>query len=116
MECAKDVLHQHFLIICILTLSCIRHWTVTYLHNAKLVGNRRKLQLETLVTDLEYADDMALLAYSWNDLDAMLTTLYTNCSAFGLLISCSKTETMAVLPASLCAQPVPIHLSPTIPL
>ena len=89
---------------------------IAYLHNAKLVGNRRKLQLETLVTDLEYADDMALLAYSWNDLDAMLTTLYTNCSAFGLSISCSKTETMAVLPASLCAQPVPIHLSPTIPL
>ena len=26
---------------------------IAYLHNAKLVGNRRKLQLETLVTDLE---------------------------------------------------------------
>ena len=43
---------------------------IAYLHNAKLVGNRRKLQLETLVTDLEYADDMALLADSWNDLEA----------------------------------------------
>ena len=34
---------------------------IAYLHNAKLVGNRRKLQLETLVTDLEHAEDMALL-------------------------------------------------------
>ena len=78
---------------------------IACLHNAKLVGNRRKLRLETLVTDLEYADDMALL---------MLTTLFTHCSAFGLLISCSKTKTMAVLPTSLCAPPVPIHLFPNL--
>ena len=88
---------------------------VAYLHNAKLVGNRRKLQLETLVTDLEYADDMALLADSWNDLEAMLTTLSIHCSAFGLSISCSKTKTMAVLPASHCAPPVPIRLFPNHP-
>ena len=88
---------------------------IAYLHNAKLVGNRRKLQLETLVTDLEYADDMALLADSCNDLEAMLTTLSTHCSAFGLSISCSKTKTMAVLPASHCAPPVPIHLFPNHP-
>ena len=35
---------------------------VAYLHDADLVRNRRVLNLETLVTDLEFADDMALLA------------------------------------------------------
>ena len=88
---------------------------IAYLHNAKLVGNCRKLQLETLVTDLEYGDDMALLADSWNDLKAMLTNLPTHCFTFGLSISCSKTKTMSVLPASLCAQPVPIHVFPNHP-
>ena len=51
---------------------------VAYLHDAKLVGNHRTLQFETLITDLEYADDMALLADSWNDLEAMLTSLSTH--------------------------------------
>ena len=37
--------------------------SMAYLHDAKLMGNRKKLQLETIITDLEYADDMAL-AYS----------------------------------------------------
>ena len=85
---------------------------VTCLHDAKLVGNRRKLQYETLITDLEYADDMALLADSWNDLEAMPSSLSTHCRNFGLSISCSKTKTIAVLPSSLCPQPAPIHLSP----
>ena len=90
---------------------------IAYLHDANFVGNRRKLQLETLVTDLEYGDDMALLADSWNDLEAMLMTLSTHCSAFDLSISCSKTKTMAVLSASnICAQPVSIHLLPNHPL
>ena len=86
---------------------------IAYLHNAKLLGNRREsyIQLETLVTDLENADEMALLADSWNDLEAMLTTLSTHCSAFGLSISCSKTKTMAILPPSLCAQPVPMLIN-----
>ena len=88
---------------------------VAYLHDAKLVGNRRKLQFETLITDLEYADDMALLADSWNDLEAMPSSLSTHCRNFGLSISCSKTKTMAVLPSSLYPQPAPIHLSPNQP-
>ena len=65
---------------------------VAYRHNAELVGNRQTLQLETLVTDLEYADDMALLANSRDDLQAMLTSLSTYCWAFGLPISCEKTK------------------------
>ena len=35
---------------------------VAYLLDTNLVGNRRSLKLDTLVTDLEYADDMAHLA------------------------------------------------------
>ena len=90
---------------------------VAYLHDAKLVGNRRKLQLETLVTDLEYADDMALLVDSWDDLEAMLTSLSTHCRNLGLSISCAKTKTMAVLPSDTdtCTQPAPIHLFPDQP-
>ena len=60
---------------------------VVYLHDAKLVGNRRKLQLETLVTDLEYADDMALIADSWEDLKSMLKSLEVRCRDMGLTIS-----------------------------
>ena len=33
--------------------------SMAYLHNAKLVDYWRKLQLETVITDLDYADDMA---------------------------------------------------------
>ena len=118
MECTKGVFwHQHFL-ICILMLSSICRWTVTkcrtkvlelpiLIHNAKLVGNRRKLQLETLVTDLEYADDMVLLADSWNDLYRGHARHFVHpLLCFGLLISCSKTKNMAVLPASHCAPPI----------
>ena len=57
---------------------------------------------------------MALLPDSWNDLEGMLTTLSTHCSDFGLSRRCLKT--MAVLPTSHCAQPVPIHLFPNDPL
>ena len=35
---------------------------VACLHNADLVGDQKTLKLKTLVTDLEYGDDMALLA------------------------------------------------------
>ena len=71
---------------------------VAYLLDADLVGNRQNLKFETLVTDLEYADDMALLAtttwawemgvgssmYSdlsdnWMDLTTMLHSLATTC-------------------------------------
>ena len=111
--------HQHFL-ICILTLPSICHWAVTMCRTKVLelpaftmpnvwgtVGNS--------CHDLEYAKDMTLFADFWNDLDAMLTTLSTHCSAFGLSISCSKTKTMAVHQASLYAQPIPIHLFPNHP-
>ena len=40
---------------------------VAYLLDADLVGNRRVPKPETLVTDLEYTDNMALLANNWSD-------------------------------------------------
>ena len=42
---------------------------VAYLLDADLLIN---LKLETLVTDLQYADDMAHLADNWADLTTML--------------------------------------------
>ena len=40
---------------------------VAYLYGAQLVGNHRKLQHEATISDLEYTDNMALLAKSWDD-------------------------------------------------
>ena len=71
---------------------------VVYLLDADLVGNRKILKLETLVTDLEYADNMALLANNWSDLTAMLDSLSICCKKLGLTISCIKTKSLAVLP------------------
>ena len=85
-----------------------------YLHDAALVGNRKSLKLESLVSDLEYADDMALLADNWSDLTSMLDSLSNCCRRLGLTISCKKTKSFAVIPPeSLDVQsPEPIHLVP----
>ena len=87
---------------------------LAYLHDAELVGNRKILRLESLVTDLEYADDMVLLADDWSDLTTMLDSLSTCCKKLGLTISCKKTKTLAVLPPNSpdAQSPVPIHLMP----
>ena len=50
--------------------------------DAKLVGDRRKMTLETLVADLEYADDMVLLSNSWSDLEMMIKSLHQQCTAW----------------------------------
>ena len=80
----------------------------------KLVGNCRKLQHEAIISDLEYADDMALVAESWDDLKSMLDDVSLHCRDLGLTISCSKTKTLAVLPSDLYPElypePVPINL------
>ena len=59
-----------------------------YLHDADLVGNRMTLRFESLVTDLEYADDMALLSDNWLDLTTMLDSLSNCCTKLGIAISC----------------------------
>ena len=62
---------------------------VAYLLDADLVGNRRVPKLEMLDTDLEYADNMALLANNWSDLTAMLDSLY-------MLIQCKLQNTIVM--------------------
>ena len=85
---------------------------IVYHPDAKLVGDCRKMTMETLVTDLEYADDMALVSSSWSDLEAMIRSLNYQCNAMGLTISCKKTKTLAVLPSPSCQQLELILLSP----
>ena len=57
----------------------------------KLIGDLRKMTLETLVSDLVYMDDMALLSSSWSDLEVMIKSLHQHCTAMGLTINCRKT-------------------------
>ena len=86
--------------------------SMAYLHDAKLVGNRKTLQLETIIADLEYADDMALVADSWDHLKAMLDTVAECCRGLGFSISCKMTKTMAILP-DLFSMPEPVYPSLT---
>ena len=84
---------------------------VVYLLDADLVGNRRSLKLETLVTDLEYADDMALLTDNWADLTTMLDSLTTTCKKLGLTISCKKTDSCSAHKPG-AQSPAPVQLVP----
>ena len=65
-----------------------------------------------IISDLEYADDMALVAESWDDLKSMLDDVSMWCRELGLTISCSKTKPLAVLPSDLYPEPVLINLFP----
>ena len=85
---------------------------LVYHPEGRLVGERRKMTAQTLVTDLEYVDNMALVASSWSDLETMLVSLNTQCTAMSLSISQKKTKTLAVLPSPSCQPPVTILLSP----
>ena len=60
---------------------------VAYLHDADLVRNRKTLRFESLVTDLEYADDMALSSDNWLDLTTMLDSLSNCCKKLSLAIT-----------------------------
>ena len=87
---------------------------VACLYDADLVRNRKILRFEYLVTDLEYADDMALLSDNWFDLTTTLDSLSNSCKKVGLAITCKKTKTLVVLPSE-CSHiqtSVPIHLVP----
>jgi hypothetical protein len=88
-----------------------REVLMDYLHDGKLVGNK-KLCWETLVSDLEYADDMVLVFNSWEDLKAMLESLEARCSDLGLTISCKKTKLLAVLPSDSYPKPSPVSFRP----
>ena len=45
------------------------------LHNTHHVSNHKIMCEESIVLDLEYEDDMALLSDNWEDLTAMLSSL-----------------------------------------
>ena len=83
---------------------------VAYLHDAKLVGNCRKLHLEIVVSNLKYAHDMALIAELWDDLKGMLDAVSVHCRDLGLTISCRKTTTQAVPPSDLYQRPESTNL------
>ena len=59
-----------------------------YPPGAKIMGNCG-FSCKTLVSDLEYADHMALVAVSQEDMKAMLQSLDEKCQQMGLTISTS---------------------------
>jgi hypothetical protein len=80
-----------------------------YLHTVDLLGNRRILREESIVSDLEYADNIALLSGNWEDLMAMLTSLTRRCKTLGLTTSCKKTKFLAALPTQSHQAPCRAH-------
>ena len=64
------------------------------------------------IGDLEYVDNMTLVADSWDDIKSMVESLNKHCHDMGLSISCSKTKTMGVLPSSTTQKPEPLVLHP----
>ena len=84
--------------------------SLSYLLDADLVGNRKKLTSEVSVSDLEYADDMALVSDSYDGLTTLLESLDSKCRHMGLTINCKKTKLLAVLPDADAQPPAPILL------
>ena len=85
---------------------------LSYLLDANLVGNRKKLTSEVSVSDLEYADDMALISDSYTGLTTLLESLDSTCRHMGLTINYKKTKLLAVLPTEDSSPPSPILLHP----
>ena len=84
---------------------------LSYLLDADLVGNRKKLTSEMSVSDLEYADDMALISDSYESLSS-LKSLDSSCHYMELTINYKKTKLLAVLPGADAHSPSPISLHP----
>ena len=61
-----------------------------------MAGNRKQINCQTLIPDLEYADDMCLISDSMDELEEMLSDLDESCNEMGLTISTRKTNLMAV--------------------
>ena len=85
---------------------------LSYLLDADLVGNRKKLTLYVSVSDLEYADDMALISDSFGVLTTLLASLDSTCRIMGLSINYKKTKLLSVLPNDYIQPPSPILLHP----
>ena len=66
--------------------------------NADQVGNWMKLTIEVSVSDLEYADYMALISDSCDGLTTLLESLDSKYHYMGLTIICKKSKLLADLP------------------
>ena len=71
------------------------------------MGSMRKMRDEVSVSDLEYADDMALVSDSMNVLEEALRVLNSLCVGMGLTINARKTKMLAVRPT--CTHNVPLR-------
>lgn len=58
--------------------------SLSYLLDADLVGNRKKLTSTVSVSDLEYADSMALISESFKGLTSMLESFDSKCHQMGM--------------------------------
>ena len=85
---------------------------LSYLLDADSVGNRKSLTSEVSVSDLEYADEMALISDSQEGITTLLETLDSTCHQMGLTINCKKTKLLAVQPDDSTQTPPPILLHP----
>ena len=85
---------------------------LSYLLDADLVGNRKKLTSEVSVSDLEYADDMAFISDSYESLSSLLKSLDSSCHHMELTINYKKTKLLADLPGADAHSPSPISLHP----
>ena len=85
---------------------------LSYLLDADLVGNRKKLTSEVSVSDFEYADNMALISDSYESLSSLLKSLDSSCHHMGLTINYKKTKLLAVLAGVDAHSPSPISLHP----
>ena len=77
-----------------------------------MAGNRMKLTSEVSVSDLEYADDMALISDSYESLSILLKCLDSSRHHLEITINYKKTELLAVLPGADAHPPSPISLHP----
>ena len=59
--------------------------SLSYLLDADRVGNRSKLTSEVPVSDMEYADDMALISDSCDAITTLLESLDSKCPCMRLL-------------------------------
>ena len=73
--------------------------------HAKLIGDIRKIALETLDSDTKCANDMALLSSSWSDSEVMIRSLHQYCTAMGITINCKDKDTGRYALLNLSAAP-----------
>ncbi|XP_062513101.1 uncharacterized protein LOC134188909 [Corticium candelabrum] len=74
-----------------------------------LVGNRKKLTSEVSVSDLEYADDVALISDSYESVSSLLKSLDSSCHHMRLTMNYKKTKLLAVLPGADAHSPISLQ-------